>query len=267
MGLGTGREVSPVRRGAVLSRPPRHAAPEPAPVRTGTVPAEPVLDRRRVRVLLLLSLACAALLIAAPLAIVRSSGGPESASPASDDGPVVERETDEGGSGAPTQGTDGTPPPETPAAVPTAAPGLDTAATDGVPAGPSSAAAPDQGDPAPGWPGSDTGQDGGVTPRVPEQGATQPGATPIQILPSKPVPAPAPAQPQPTQPQSTQPQPGRQQPPAQEQPQQPVPQPDPGPLTDAEGVPCPCTLVGGVLVSVSRSVGGVLPPVGGLLGL
>ena len=62
---------------------PRHAAPElrPPPARAvgDTATAIPAGDRRRVRTLLLLALACAALLIAAPVAIVMSPSSPDPA--------------------------------------------------------------------------------------------------------------------------------------------------------------------------------------------
>ncbi len=70
----------PDARGAELSR---HAAPESAtpPVRAvGATAATPAtVDRRRARALVLLALACAALLIAAPVAIVMSPASPDGA--------------------------------------------------------------------------------------------------------------------------------------------------------------------------------------------
>ncbi len=201
-----------------MSAPARHAAPEPAPARTDEVASRP--DRGRARALVLLSLACAALLIAAPLAIVRTSLAQDGTPPESDVLRGADPDPGEDADG----GTGTAPLPEATPVLTVAPPALDTAGTDDVPG------APARGD-------AGATQGGAPQPGTMPPGTTQPRTTRIQILPSNPAPAPA---------------------------QQPAPQPEPA--TDAEGVLCPCTLVGGVLVSLSRLVGGVLQPAGGLLG-
>jgi hypothetical protein len=181
---------SPTSRGARLSR---HAAPEP--VRAAGATATPIGDRRGARAWLLLTLACAALLVAAPVAIVRSPTSPDDAarevevytpSDPDDDGTTG----DDGGTGAvaPTAApppAGAVPPvPDAPALDPAAGTSpSDPAAADPGPAG----TAPSAGGGSTGWtPGTGGGTAGSAPQPGGGSGWTQPRTRPITVLPSSP---------------------------------------------------------------------------------
>ncbi len=259
-------------RGAVLSR---HAAPAPAPLRAVAAQDGPGNDRGRARSLLVLSLVCAVLLIAAPVAIMLSTSPPEEAGQKTEVFTGTDRDTgesdDDGVSGRDTDVRDAGPAADEPSPSVPGLPGQETASGVGVPGGedagvgaPGASDAPQ----APGAPGATAGSPGsgpaapkwtggtiGDVPGTAVQGGTRapgtivpPGTSPIQILPSKSPAADAPPTPAPN---ST---------PA------PNPPPEPQPGKDVDGVACPCEVVDGVLISVSRLDGGVLAPAGGLSG-
>lgn len=183
---------SSTSRGARLSR---HAAPEPPqpPARAvgATATATPTGDRRGARAWLLLALACAALLIAAPVAIVMSPTSPDGAG--RDAEVYTPSDLDGGGSGDAATGDDG----GTGAVQPTAAP-LPDGAVPPVPSAPGGSA----GTGGTGWTAG-TGGTAGSAPRTGGgSGWTQPGTSPIAVLPSSP---PASSNPPASQPPANQP--------------------------------------------------------------
>lgn len=278
----------PTSRGARLSR---HAAPEPPPPTRAvgaTATGTPAGDRRGARAWLLLALSCAALLVAAPVAIVMSPTSSDAAgreaevyTPPNPDGEGSgdASSVDDGGTGAvePTAA----PPPD--GAVPPVpvTPGLDPAASTG-PADPAAA------DPGPagstgsagsggsGWMAGSGGASGNEPRPGGGSGWTQPGTSRIPVLPSSP-PASSnqrqdqqPAQQQPSSQQPTQQQPQQPAPqqsaPQQPAPQQPAPQQPPrtcGCDVDEDGID---DLLDPLVKPLEPVLGGVTKPVTGLLG-
>lgn len=213
----------------VLSRRPKHLAPT-APSSSPATGALALSPRNRSRLLLLLAVTCGALLLAAPLAIVFSSGSPQAGGDRSPNG--VFRGGTDGGTGR----GGGAVASVTTAASQTAAP-----AGGGQAAGVSPAAAA----------GAVNGGGGGAVPAGGGGTAAQPGTAA-----GVPAPAagqqPAAQQPAAQRPVAQQPAQPVQQPPAQPQPvQQPPAQQPSSPQQDANGYPCPCHVVNGVLTSLT----------------
>jgi len=215
-----------------LSRRPKHLAPATTPSGSSGTGAHGLSPRNRSRLLLLLALVCAGLLIAAPLAIVLSSGGAE-AGGTRNPGGVFQGGPDDGtgrGSGVPGASV-------TTAASQTPAPAGGDQATGVSPAAEA---------------GGAVGANGGGGGWVPAGGGTviQPGTA---------AGAPAPAAAGGQQPGAQQPagqQPAAQQPAQQPAPQQSAsqgaaPQQSASPQTDPNGYPCPCQVINGVLTSLA----------------
>ncbi|SOE00304.1 hypothetical protein [Blastococcus haudaquaticus] len=246
-----------------MSRVHRHRAPGSATRgATRLATARTAVQRSRARIILVLGMACAALLVAAPLALFLS-GGPASGGSSRDPEGVF--------TGDPNTGVGGGPGPSSPGVVTgssqSPAPGdppVDTAA-DGSSGGAAGGAGAAAGGEAAAAGAAAGGPAGSGVPAGSGSGgsAVQPGTAAGQPAGGGGWTAPAqqgqqPASQQPAQQQPTQQQPTQQQPTQQPAPQQPEPQPAPPPSTDANGVPCPCTVINGVLTSLSKLPGGLL---------
>lgn len=211
--------------------------------------------------LLALALVCAGMLAAVPLTLMliggsgSGDGGGSSSSRDSDGVFAGNGDTRTGGPAGITTEASRTPAPgDTPLA-----PAGETQA-DGAPAGAAGGAQNGGGGAQGGAAGAGSGSGGGA----PAGGGSGPaggGGAPAGSGGSgwtaggQPAPAPAPAQQQPPAQQPAPQQPAPQQPPAQQPPK-----------TDAEGRPCPCQLVNGVLTSLASITDPLGDAVGGLLG-
>ena len=243
-----------------LSRVHRHRAPDTASSGTEGSGASrhDLSPRNRARLLFVLGAVCAALLIAAPLAIVFSDG-PEAAGPAHEPEGVFIGGQNPGTGGGTVQGGVGSLAtesaqravvPGTGAQVGTGNAAAGGAGVAGVPVVAGSGAAAPAGS---GGAGSGAAPAGGGTPAgsngvTPSGGGSQPATAAGQ---------PAPQQPAPQQPASQQPaaqQPAQQQP-AQQQPAPQQPAPKPAPQPAPQPAPCVCKTIGDTLDKVGGSAG------------
>jgi hypothetical protein len=246
-----------------LSRAHRHRAPDTASSGTqGSGASRHDLSaRNRARLLFVLGAVCAALLIAAPLAIVFSDG-PEAAGPAHEPEGVFIGGQNPGTGGGTVQGGGGSLAtesaqravvPGTGAQVGTGNAAAGGAAVAGVPvvAG-SGAAAPAGSGAAPAGGGTPAGSNG----IPPSGGGAQPATGAGQPVSQQP------ASQQPTSQQPAAQEPAQQQP-AQQQPAPQQPAPKPAPQPAPQPAPCVCKTIGDTL----EKVGGTLAPATGAVPL